>query len=64
MKNPLHKRYIRELKDDFGKYVVICILLVISIGFVSGFEVADGSLIKACVPKKLVLIVSSKSVVE
>ena len=47
MKNPLHKRYIRELKDDFGKYVVICILLVISIGFVSGFEVADGSLIKA-----------------
>ena len=47
MKNPLHKRYIRELKDDFGKYVVICILLVISIGFLSGFEVADGSLIKA-----------------
>ena len=47
MKNPLHKRYIRELKDDFGKYVVIFILLVVSIGFVSGFEVADGSLLKA-----------------
>ena len=47
MKNPLHKRYIRELKDDLGKYVVIFILLVVSIGFVSGFEVADGSLLKA-----------------
>lgn len=47
MKNPLHKRYIRELKDDLGKYLVIFILLVVSIGFVSGFEVADGSLLKA-----------------
>ena len=47
MKNPLHKRFIRELKDDLGKYLVIFILLVVSIGFVSGFEVADGSLLKA-----------------
>ena len=47
MKNPLQKRYLRELKTDFSRYLVIFILLVISIGFVSGFEVADMSIIKA-----------------
>lgn len=44
MKNPLRKRYVRELKSEFSKYLVIFILLVVTIGFVSGFEVADQSI--------------------
>lgn len=47
MKNPLRKRLPRELKSELGKYLVILILLIASIGFVSGFLVADGSMIKA-----------------
>ncbi len=47
MKNPLRRRILRELKSDFGKYLVIFILLATSIGFVSGFLVAAGSMIKA-----------------
>ena len=46
MKNPLTKRLPRELKSEFGKYLVIFLLLIISIGFVSGFLVADGSMIR------------------
>lgn len=47
MKNPLNKRLPRELRGEFGKYLVIFILLVGTIGFVSGFLVADGSMIIA-----------------
>ncbi len=47
MKNPLNKRLLRELKGDIGKYIVIFVLLVLSIGFVSGFLVAGESMIKA-----------------
>lgn len=47
MKNPLRKRLLRELKSEAGKYLVIFLLLIGSIGFVSGFLVADGSMIKA-----------------
>ena len=47
MKNPLNRRIIRELKDGFGKYLVIFILLTATIGFVSGFLVADNSMITA-----------------
>ncbi len=47
MKNPLNKRLFRELTGDIGKYIVIFILLVLSIGFVSGFVVAGESMIKA-----------------
>lgn len=47
MKNPLTKRLLRELKEDFGKYALIFLLLVFSIGLISGFLVADGSMIKA-----------------
>ena len=46
MKNPLTKRLPRELKSEFVKYLVIFLLLIISIGFVSGFLVADGSIMK------------------
>ncbi len=46
MKNPLMKRLPRELKSEAGKYLVIFIFMVIVIGFVSGFMVASGSLVK------------------
>ena len=47
MKNPLNKRFLRELRGEFGKYLVIFILMTATIGFVSGFLVADNSMIKA-----------------
>ncbi len=47
MKNPLNKRFLRQLKSEAGKYLVIFILMVATIGFVSGFLVADGSMIAA-----------------
>ncbi len=46
-KHPLRKRYLRELQHEFGKYAVILILMVATIGFVSGFLVADGSMLAA-----------------
>ena len=47
MKNPLRKRIPRELKSEIGKYLVIFLLMLGTIGMVSGFLVADGSMIKA-----------------
>ena len=43
MLNPLNKRFKRDLKSDFGKYVAIFLFLVFFIGAVSGFFVADNS---------------------
>ncbi len=47
MRNPLKKRLLRDLRSDIGKYLVIMILLILSIGFVSGFLVAGNSMLKA-----------------
>ena len=47
MKSPLRKRLPRELKSEIGKYLVVFILMVASIGFVSGFLVADNSMLIA-----------------
>lgn len=47
MRNPLRKRYKREIKSGFGRYLVLFLLLLVSIGEVSGFLVADNSLITA-----------------
>lgn len=47
VKNPLRKRIPRELRGDFGKYAVIFLLLTFTIAVVSGFLVADGSMIQA-----------------
>lgn len=44
MRNPLIKRLPRELKSEFGKYVVIFLFFVIVIGFVSGFLVSSASM--------------------
>lgn len=46
MKNPLSKRLPRELKKEFGKYLVIFLFMTLTIGFVSGFLVAGGSMVK------------------
>lgn len=44
-KNPLRRRLLRELRSEIGKYLVILLLLIGSIGFTSGFLVADGSML-------------------
>ena len=43
MRNPLSKRYLRELKAEWGKYLALFLFFTIIIGFCSGFLVADGS---------------------
>lgn len=47
MKTPLQKRIPRELREELGKYLVVLILMISTIGFVSGFLVADGSMLQA-----------------
>ena len=47
MRNPLHKRILPEIKGELGKYIVIFVMLTFFIGFISGFLVADGSMIRA-----------------
>lgn len=47
MKNPLRKRLLRELRSEMGKYIAIFLLMVAMIGFVSGFLVADESMLIA-----------------
>lgn len=44
MKNPLCRRIPKELKDDFGKYIVLFLFMVITTGMVSGFLVAGESM--------------------
>lgn len=44
MKNPLNRRLPRELKSEFGKYLVIFLFFIMVISLVSGFLVADTSL--------------------
>lgn len=46
-KNPLNKRIIRELADDFRKYLVVGFFLILTIGFVSGMYVANDSMEQA-----------------
>ena len=47
MKNPLRKRLPREPKGELGTYPIVFILMVASIGFLSGFLVADHSMLIA-----------------
>lgn len=47
MKNPLRKRLPKELKSEMGKYIVIFLFLAATIGFISGFLVADDSMLAA-----------------
>ncbi|MCR5468183.1 MAG: ABC transporter permease [Lachnospiraceae bacterium] len=45
--NPLRRRVLREIKGEWHKYLVIFLLLVGSIGFVSGMYVANHSMLEA-----------------
>ena len=45
VRNPLAKRYLRDLRSDLGKYLVIFLLLSLSIAEISGYLVADESMI-------------------
>lgn len=47
VKNPLVKRIPRELLGDWRKYLVVSLFLILTIGFVSGMYVANGSMMKA-----------------
>lgn len=47
MRNPLWKRLPREFVGDFGKYAVIFLFMTLTIGFISGFLVAGGSMKEA-----------------
>lgn len=47
MKNPLTKRLPKEFLGEFGKYFAVFIFMTATIGFISGFLVAAGSMIKA-----------------
>ena len=44
LKNPLNRRLPRELKSEFGKYLVIFLFFIMVISLVSGFLVADTSM--------------------
>ena len=45
IKNPLKKRWMRELMGDKGKYLALFLFLTLTIGFVAGYLVADNSMI-------------------
>ena len=47
MRNPLNKRFFREIKNNFARHFVLFLLLIVTIGEVSGFLVSDHSLITA-----------------
>lgn len=47
MRNPLNRRIFRELRTDFGKYLVIFIFMIVTIGFVSGDLVAADSMMQS-----------------
>ncbi len=44
MKNPLRHRFLRNLKENFSKYLVLFLFLSLSIAIVSGWEVASSSI--------------------
>lgn len=48
MKNPLNKRLFRELRTEFGKYAVIFLFMIMTIGLESGDLVASDSMIATC----------------
>ena len=47
VKNPLIRRIPRELLGDWKKYLVVSLFLILTIGFVSGMYVANGSMMEA-----------------
>lgn len=48
MKNPLHKRILRDIRGDLGKYIVLFLFMTFTIGMISGFLVAGESMVDTC----------------
>ncbi|MBQ1348749.1 MAG: hypothetical protein IIY58_05305, partial [Aeriscardovia sp.] len=46
-KNPLHHRYGRQLLSQAGRYLSIFLFMTLFIGFISGYMVADNSMLLA-----------------
>lgn len=47
MRNPLNKRFVREVKAELGKYISIFFFITGMIGFLSGFLIAGDSMLKS-----------------
>lgn len=47
IKNPLRRRFLRDLLGDWKKYLVVALFLILTIGFVSGMYVANESMMTA-----------------
>ncbi|SFG37625.1 putative ABC transport system permease protein [Lachnospiraceae bacterium C7] len=45
MFNPINKRVFRKIKHNIGKYIALFLFMTLFIGFISGFLVADKSMI-------------------
>lgn len=45
--NPLRKRIFRELLEDWRKYLLVSLFLILTIGFVSGMYVANNSMLQS-----------------
>ena len=46
MKNPMNRRFLRELRSDFGKYLVIFLFIIMVVSVVSSFMVSNASVAK------------------
>lgn len=46
-KNPLKKRILRDLRREWKRYLMIFLMLLVTIGFVSGMYVANNSMLKS-----------------
>ena len=44
-KNPLHRRVWKDMLRDWKRYLMICLMLIVTIGFVSGMYVANNSML-------------------
>ncbi|MBP5578886.1 MAG: FtsX-like permease family protein [Ruminococcus sp.] len=46
-KNPLRKRVWKDMLRDWKRYLMICLMLIVTIGFVSGMYVANNSMLNS-----------------
>ena len=44
-KSPLNKRVWKDILRDWKRYLMICLMLIVTIGFVSGMYVANNSML-------------------
>ena len=48
MRNPLNKRFSRELRGNLGKYAGMFFMMLFAVAFTSGFLLAAGSIESIC----------------